>query len=1059
MAPRREDRYPRTTRAKVQASGHSIQEAVEADEVALAARLGSFVLLATVLAFVVGFLLAHFGVPARRGTVGAAAHWTLATAVGLFFGFGVFTIDRWIVSTVYDRDTAQVRLTTTLGRLVLTIPLALAAAWSIMVVVAGSLVGQQLQSDYQDALSKVRPATATVQAQSDAQAALDRMTTAVSKDQTDLTTAQDTQSSEEQGHAPSRIAGCGNACIADGLVVDQARAQLHRDKDALPGLQQALKDAQKAVGASSNVVQDRVPEPSDLFARHRALGEVEKTNPDVKHLAWIIEGIIIGFDLAPALYKSMAPRSALDEYVVTRRRVHRNRATAWLEGDADALAGARETIRAARTRSVEADVTISDLAVEQRLQEARSRATEGRASRRDSWVRPLLPRRRLLGLTAATTALLVTAGLVLINAHTSGYRANIALRGGGVLAVPHGAISGDSPVNISYDTAATPAWPYHKPMSDVIKIRTKGNVVGQPALEFPVPGELAAAARSGALQIAYRTDRGWQDFPAEYDQASGMMVAHLTHFSDWRFWQWDWPSLGAQASQTLGEWSNRRAPGAACTNGQPVPGWVNLQAGVGDDAGLVVRSCAQGQGDVLDVELVNNRKYGLLLNYEGNAVKWGWHEPAEGASNAVRDAVGDLFAHANGGLYLPPLARASVGIIKPARNGALVTFPTVPTTGTIGADVVNVAADKLLPHLGAAAATAYGQDFAQAALTGKCGSLLANTTGELDLLKHGVGGLQDLLTSDLLGCLRAASVVAVRQLLHDDKLTADDLSFYSGVANLADRFNALSEAVGLEDNIGKLLDFFVDKRYGSVPDLGFGFSVSTHYVWPSTPTPPATPAPLPTQHGPSPAPTTPAVPPRTPSPVTSSTPPSPTPRPTPPATPQTTTPPPSTPPSTLLAHTATTAWENYGAAALPGHPVCRGNGNNLASWPGGTVEQTLAVPSGVTQLTGYKVQLDGDSSVTSTLSVYVDGALAATSSAVTSGDTTFSFGPVSVRQGQAVRLSLSFSATSGKIVTAYTTAGTPGGTVTITNSCPDTKHAFDFTSSTVGLRAEVLGTT
>jgi hypothetical protein len=122
--------------------------------------------------------------------------------------------------------------------------------------------------------------------------------------------------------------------------------------------------------------------------------------------------------------------------------------------------------------------------------------------------------------------------------------------------------------------------------------------------------------------------------------------------------------------------------------------------------------------------------------------------------------------------------------------------------------------------------------------------------------------------------------------------------------------------------------------------------------------------------------------------------------------------------------------------------------------PGGTASQTFTVPAGVASLSSALVQIDPDSSVTAHLSVAVNGNVAATANAAAAGDTRFGFGPIGVRAGDAITLTISFTATYGKIITVYT-AGNPGGTFTASNSCPD--GAPNVSTASTGLRGVVSG--
>lgn len=146
------------------------------------------------------------------------------------------------------------------------------------------------------------------------------------------------------------------------------------------------------------------------------------------------------------------------------------------------------------------------------------------------------------------------------------------------------------------------------------------------------------------------------------------------------------------------------------------------------------------------------------------------------------------------------------------------------------------------------------------------------------------------------------------------------------------------------------------------------------------------------------------------------------------------------------------AYSNYGAATA-GRAMCRGNPGNSLSMPGGTATQTFAVPSGVASLDHATIQIDPDSRVNAHLTVYVNGQARASADAAAAGDTQFSFSSVPVSAGETVSFSVSFSASFGKIITVYSAAAV-GGTLTVSNSCPD--GAPSLTTSN-GLRAVVSG--
>jgi hypothetical protein len=161
--------------------------------------------------------------------------------------------------------------------------------------------------------------------------------------------------------------------------------------------------------------------------------------------------------------------------------------------------------------------------------------------------------------------------------------------------------------------------------------------------------------------------------------------------------------------------------------------------------------------------------------------------------------------------------------------------------------------------------------------------------------------------------------------------------------------------------------------------------------------------------------------------------------------------PPSQPPP---GSTRVDLYNNYGAGA-EGHAMCRGNPGRPESMPGGVATETFTVPPGAGSVDTALVQIDPDSSVTAHATLSVDGIALATADAVAAGDTTFNFPSVGVHPGDSLSLSISFSATSGKITTLYT-VGVPGGTFTASNSCPDGAPSFTTAS---GLRAVISGWT
>lgn len=147
-----------------------------------------------------------------------------------------------------------------------------------------------------------------------------------------------------------------------------------------------------------------------------------------------------------------------------------------------------------------------------------------------------------------------------------------------------------------------------------------------------------------------------------------------------------------------------------------------------------------------------------------------------------------------------------------------------------------------------------------------------------------------------------------------------------------------------------------------------------------------------------------------------------------------------------------TPYDNYGAA-IAGKPMCRGNAGQPRSMPGGTVSQTFTVTQAAS-LTSALVQIDPDSTVTAHATLTAAGQQVS-ADATAAGDTSFNFSPLHVPADTAATLTISFTATYGKIITIYE-AGAPGGMMTVSNSCSDGAPSFSTTST--GLRAQITGT-
>jgi hypothetical protein len=133
--------------------------------------------------------------------------------------------------------------------------------------------------------------------------------------------------------------------------------------------------------------------------------------------------------------------------------------------------------------------------------------------------------------------------------------------------------------------------------------------------------------------------------------------------------------------ETLASWIVRstglRGPAADCSARGTSPAWAELSTSNYEHD--VIRSCGGSEGDVAVVEFVNNRPYGVLLEY-GAPVSWGWADNGFGLTQASVNGgrLSDVLG--TDGLYVPPTKRASVGIPKGSWTTATFTAQTTYQT-------------------------------------------------------------------------------------------------------------------------------------------------------------------------------------------------------------------------------------------------------------------------------------------------------------------------------------------------------------------------------------------
>jgi hypothetical protein len=405
----------------------------------------------------------------------------------------------------------------------------------------------------------------------------------------------------------------------------------------------------------------------------------------------------------------------------------------------------------------------------------------------------------------------------------------VAIGGGAHLIIPPGAMPSGTVVHATYKNPPGGQWGSLSPLRSPIHLTTEpANAIhGLLTLEFPAPAGYSGAGGQFGIST-YRDDtQDWVPVDSRYDAARHMIVAQIEHFSWWNPFSWDWASLFARVNQRIGQIIGKRADASKCTRGQRVPSWVKQLAGVTNEPAVAIRSCAEGEDGVLAVELRNNRPYSMYLHY-GSAVKWGWHEKGSSADDIARNALGDRLAGKNE-LYLPPLGRASIGILK---TSGLKQFQAGFGYRSLGVDALAVVLGNLVGKIPRA---------------GTCLEGLFETP----VPDFSPGMIRDGVVKNFNCVVKEAARAG-----YFDDATISELKSFSRSLTVA------GFVLTMGDYEWKFLDLFVDGVVVEDTGLGAGFSVwgaSSTTVTSPPPKPAFTPSPRPTPTSSSPSPTSPAT--------------------------------------------------------------------------------------------------------------------------------------------------------------------------------------------------------
>jgi hypothetical protein len=355
----------------LRASGVDPAEAIACGEASRYGIFGALVLFTTAMSTAVVLWAV---------TIATDAPLSLAVMIAALWGFGIFHIDRWLVSAHVDRPGVRHRLWLLAPRLAIAVPMGLLVAWFAMLGVAGKEIDQQLDKDR---VATTAALADQIRGTSDLarQRALLEAEKAGLRERYDAAVGrieplQRAYDEECAGTGGTRSKGCGP--VAERKLAELAAAKDDRDA-ARTALDARTPEIDRAVAALDRQIADRVAEVSrsterndGVFARRAALSTVLARDRQARRLYHLLEIVLVVVDIIPAVAKVMSPVSMLD----VARSIRRRRLREELEAGASAERESAEIDEALAYAAGQRAATLRDQA------DARRRADLDRAPAR-----------------------------------------------------------------------------------------------------------------------------------------------------------------------------------------------------------------------------------------------------------------------------------------------------------------------------------------------------------------------------------------------------------------------------------------------------------------------------------------------------------------------------------------------------------------------------------------------------------------------------------------------------------------------------------------------------
>lgn len=278
-------------------------------------------------------------------SIATSAPPAVVVTAAAIWGFGIFHIDQWLVSSHLESDGIGRRLWLLVPRLAIAVPMGLTIAWFAMLGIASKEINQQL------AIGRIAQVTGVDESlRSGTRQELAALTTqrqqfqyAVDRARKTADEREKSYNDERSGRGGTRRPGPGP--IATGKLALWQRAEveyqraLNQANTQMPKIDRQISSLQDRIDKQRDTTAKVIDHNDGLFARRAALDSVLGHDPGARRLYLLLEVVFVVVDVVPAIAKTFSPASEVDLYY--RERKTDNAAQAAADGESPDVADAR----------------------------------------------------------------------------------------------------------------------------------------------------------------------------------------------------------------------------------------------------------------------------------------------------------------------------------------------------------------------------------------------------------------------------------------------------------------------------------------------------------------------------------------------------------------------------------------------------------------------------------------------------------------------------------------------------------------------------------------------